>query len=66
LAIILIFSPLPTSPKSGEETKFLCICDLEIFNQFMDVEILSEDKKGLLNEVLDAILFKENVQKQIM
>jgi len=40
--------------------------DNELLIQFKKVEKLPEDKKKLVKEFLDAFLFKDNVQKQLV
>ncbi|MBP6871374.1 MAG: hypothetical protein KBC43_05150 [Bacteroidales bacterium] len=38
----------------------------ELLIQFKKVEKFPEDKKKLVKELLDAFLFKDNVQKQLV
>lgn len=42
------------------------ISDNELLIQFKKVEKLPEDKKKLVKEFLDAFLFKDNVQRQLV
>ena len=42
------------------------ISDHELLMQFKKVEKLPEEKKRLVKEFLDAFLFKDNVQKQLV
>ena len=42
------------------------ISDNELLMQFKKVEKLPGDKKKLVKEFLDAFLFKDNVQKQLV
>ncbi|MCF8379631.1 MAG: hypothetical protein K9H49_08655 [Bacteroidales bacterium] len=41
------------------------LSDNDLLNQFRKVEKLPNDKKRLVNEFLDAFLFKDNIQQQI-
>ena len=42
------------------------ISDTELLIQFRRVEQLSPDKKRLVKEFLDAFLFKDSIQKQLV
>ena len=41
------------------------ISDVELLNQFRRVEKLSDDKKRLIKEFLDAFLLKDNLQQHL-
>jgi transcriptional regulator with XRE-family HTH domain len=41
------------------------LIDKELLNQFKSIEKLSDDKKHIVKELIDAFIFKSNLQKQL-
>jgi len=51
---------------TSEEKAQNALQDAELIMQFKKVEKLPGDKKKLVKEFLDAFLFKDSVQKQLV
>jgi len=49
---------------STDEQAAEALSDIELLRQFKKVEQLSQDKKAVVNELIDAFLLKHDIQQK--
>lgn len=64
IAQVLEISPDYLINGTLEDKADSSITDQELLNQFKKIEQLSNDKKKIVKEFLDAFIFKANIQSQ--